>query len=268
MIKPWRIYYVRSGRLFTSLLVDCHYANCHAKPPFLRLKSMVPQVNTEPNFDWVLYVRWKLDLLVWLLKHIMKYVLGTVRNNWLREIMDHLSCRRTTWTLMSTVPEKAVKLNHSLTRLSYRKCLWRPAILIDMTLCSWLAFISPLLTWYSTIMSWMVLWVLGGIKRFCEIMWLAQHGWERGLVFNLLTVLWLFIFLKLVLTHLSWDKIAASLQTTFSNAFSWMTMHEFRLRFHWNLFLMYELAILQHGFRYWLGADQATGHYLNQWWLV
>ena len=31
-------------------------------------------------------------------------------------------------------------------------------------------------------------------------------------------------------------KMAAISQTTFSNAFSWMGMYEFRLRFHWNLF--------------------------------
>ena len=30
--------------------------------------------------------------------------------------------------------------------------------------------------------------------------------------------------------------MAAIFQTTFSNACSWMKMHEFRLRFHWNLF--------------------------------
>ena len=32
-----------------------------------------------------------------------------------------------------------------------------------------------------------------------------------------------------------WEKMAAIFQTTFSNAFSWMKMHEFRLRFHWSL---------------------------------
>ena len=45
-------------------------------------------------------------------------------------------------------------------------------------------------------------------------------------------------------------------------------MHEFRLRFHWSLFLRFELTIFQHWFRWWLGAVQATSHYLNQWWLV
>ena len=56
-------------------------------------------------------------------------------------------------------------------------------------------------------------------------------------------------------------------QTTFSNAFSWMKIYEFRLRFHWNLFLRVQLTIFQHWFRWWLGADQAASHYLNQWWL-
>ena len=69
------------------------------------------------------------------------------------------------------------------------------------------------------------------------------------------------------LTHWGRNKMADIFQTTFSNAFSWMKMYEFRLRFHWNLFLRFELTIFQHWFRKWLGADQATSHYLNQWWL-
>ena len=57
-------------------------------------------------------------------------------------------------------------------------------------------------------------------------------------------------------------------QTMFSNTFSWMKMYEFRLKFHWSLFLRFQLTICQHWFRYWLGAVQATSHYLDQWWLV
>ena len=57
-------------------------------------------------------------------------------------------------------------------------------------------------------------------------------------------------------------------QTTFSNAFSWMRMNEFRLRFHWSLFPRVKLTKSHHWFRQWLGAGQATSHYLNQWWLV
>ena len=70
------------------------------------------------------------------------------------------------------------------------------------------------------------------------------------------------------LTHWGRDKMAAVSQTTFSNAFSWMKMIEFRLRFYWSLFPRVQLIIFQHWFRWWLGAGQATSHYLNQWWLV
>ena len=40
-----------------------------------------------------------------------------------------------------------------------------------------------------------------------------------------------------ILSHWGWDKMAAISLTTFSNAFSWIKMYEFSLRFHWNLFL-------------------------------
>ena len=63
------------------------------------------------------------------------------------------------------------------------------------------------------------------------------------------------------------DKMAAISQTTFSNAFSWTKMYEFLLRFHWSLFLSFELTIFQHKLIYWIGTDQATNHYLNQRWL-
>ena len=71
-----------------------------------------------------------------------------------------------------------------------------------------------------------------------------------------------------LVTHWDRNKIAAVSQTTLSNAFSWMKMLEFRLRFHWSLFLRVQLTIFQYWFRWWLGAGQATSHYLNQWWLV
>ena len=67
------------------------------------------------------------------------------------------------------------------------------------------------------------------------------------------------------LTH--WDRanMAAIFWTTFWNAFSWMKMYEFRLTCHWYLSLRVKLIISHHLFRWWLGADQATSHYLNQW---
>ena len=70
------------------------------------------------------------------------------------------------------------------------------------------------------------------------------------------------------LTHWGRDKMDAISQTTSSSAFPWMKMFKFRLKFQWSLFLRVQLTIFQHWFRWWLGAVQATSHYLNQWWLV
>ena len=69
----------------------------------------------------------------------------------------------------------------------------------------------------------------------------------------------------ILLTHWGRDNMADISQTIFSNAFSWMKIYEFRLIFHWSLFLWFWLTISQHWFRQWLGADQATSHFLNQW---
>ena len=52
-----------------------------------------------------------------------------------------------------------------------------------------------------------------------------------------------------VLTHWSRDKIATIFQMAYSNAFCWMKMYEFPLIFHWSLFLMFQLTIIQHWFR-------------------
>ena len=40
----------------------------------------------------------------------------------------------------------------------------------------------------------------------------------------------------------------------------------FWFKFHWNLFLRVQLTIFHHWFREWLGADQATSHYLKLCW--
>ena len=45
------------------------------------------------------------------------------------------------------------------------------------------------------------------------------------------------------LTHWDRDKMAIIFQTTFSNAFSWMKMFEFQLRFHWSLFSRVQLIV-------------------------
>ena len=52
-----------------------------------------------------------------------------------------------------------------------------------------------------------------------------------------------------LLTHWGRDRMDAISQTTFSSALSWMKMFEFRLKFHWSLFLRVQLTIFQHWFR-------------------
>ena len=55
---------------------------------------------------------------------------------------------------------------------------------------------------------------------------------------------------SLVLIHLSLDKMAVILQTTFPNIFSWMKNFVFWFEFHWSLFLWVQLTISQHWFRW------------------
>ena len=55
--------------------------------------------------------------------------------------------------------------------------------------------------------------------------------------------------LAIRLTHWGRDKMAAIFQTTFSIAFSWMKMYDFRLKFQWSLFLRIKLTIFQHWFK-------------------
>ena len=118
--------------------------------------------------------------------------------------------------------------------------------------------------------------VLPGLVRHCALAIFSTTGtWVVKLVWQCQSAIpvrripqlcW--AWAELVLTHWGRGKMAAVSQTMFSNAFSWMKMYEFRLKFHWIMFLMFQLTIFQHWFRYWLGAVQATSHYLNQCWLV
>ena len=93
---------------------------------------------------------------------------------------------------------------------------------------------------------------------------------------TILVVVWLAVTnieIGFIMGHhwlIHWDRYqtASILQTTFSKALSWMKMFEFHLRFHWSLSLGVQLRMFQHWFRYWLSADHATNHYLNQWCLV
>ena len=85
------------------------------------------------------------------------------------------------------------------------------------------------------------------------------------LALNIIKISSLFRLTTDSLTHWSRDKMDVIFQTAFWNWYSWMNMLKFRLKFHWSLFLRFQLTIFQHWFRL---ADQATSHYLNQWWIV
>ena len=63
--------------------------------------------------------------------------------------------------------------------------------------------------------------------------------------------------------HWGWDQMPATWQTTISNAFSLMKCILFKCRK--NLFSNIQLTIYQHWLRWWLGTNQATSHYMNQW---
>ena len=83
--------------------------------------------------------------------------------------------------------------------------------------------------WFSPIyVKWYYLW-----------RWAERHYWIMCSVDS-------YVFPKRNLTHWGRDKMDAISQTTFSNAFSWIEMYEFRLRFHRSLFLRLELIIFQH----------------------
>ena len=56
---------------------------------------------------------------------------------------------------------------------------------------------------------------------------------SRGVIIWQITISYSYI--SQVLTYWGRDKMAAIFQTTLSNAFSWMTMLKFWLRFHWSL---------------------------------
>ena len=52
-----------------------------------------------------------------------------------------------------------------------------------------------------------------------------------------------------LLSHLLLDKMASVSQTIFSDAFSWMKIFVFWLKYHWSVFLSVQLTITQHWFR-------------------
>ena len=61
----------------------------------------------------------------------------------------------------------------------------------------------------------------------------------------------------IISTHWGRDKMTAILHTTFSNAFSWMKLFAFRLKFHWSLFPRVLWTRYQNWFRLWPNRREA-----------
>ena len=78
--------------------------------------------------------------------------------------------------------------------------------------------------------------LIGLLNVVCKVGWCRE-----GLVFPVMR--------EAVLRHWGWNIMATILQPTFSNAFYWVKMIQFRFKFHWNLFPWVQSIISQH----WLG---------------
>ena len=87
--------------------------------------------------------------------------------------------------------------------------------------------------------------VLLVIHKSCALMCVDQLAALHSTYLSI----WSMKLLTPVLTHWGRDKMAAFSQTTFSIAFFTMKLFEFRLYFHWSLFLRFELTIFQHWLR-------------------
>ena len=87
----------------------------------------------------------------------------------------------------------------------------------------------------------------GGSAHWVVWLWLSF----KKIHFKTLSAKWQpFCFgLYMLTTHWGRDKMDAIFQMTFSNAFYWMKMFKFWLRFHWSLFPRVQLTIFQHWFR-------------------
>ena len=84
---------------------------------------------------------------------------------------------------------------------------------------------------------------------------LIAHWWvrDKGYVWWVSNLIlhgnWLSAALVTYKHHWGQDRMADIFQTTFSKAFSWMKMFEFRIQFDRSLFLRVQLTIIQHWFR-------------------
>ena len=78
---------------------------------------------------------------------------------------------------------------------------------------------------------------------------LNGHLWQHLLSSTFNTQHLTSVLLANASAHWGRDKMAATLQATFSTEFSWMKMYQFQLKFHWSFFLRAKLTLSPHWFR-------------------
>ena len=100
-------------------------------------------------------------------------------------------------------------------------------------------------TWITETKSWLITKYLCKLRASC----LRFCGVRAYRYSHFLWVTFMQSCKSCISTHRGRDKMDAIFQTILSNAFSWMNMLEFRLKFHWSLFLRVQLTIFQHWFR-------------------
>ena len=98
------------------------------------------------------------------------------------------------------------------------------------------------------------------------------HAWKANLLLNVAhTPLITWLTLKMGKNHIvniEAEQNGRHFPGDIFKCLSGIKMYKFRLIFHLSLCPMVQLPIFQHWFRWWLGAVQATSHYLNQWCVV
>ena len=104
---------------------------------------------------------------------------------------------------------------------------------------------------------------LQGVRVWATIVLTMRYVWNTAQV-ALTKAFIQHVFLCIESLNRSWSDV----HVTDANAFTWMKMYELRLKISPKFVPMAPLTVFQHWFRNWLGANQATSHYLNQWLLV
>ena len=152
-----------------------------------------------------------------------------------------------TWTSASAsiYPKYRVKIKtnlHIMKMPSWNISLWIAPFEWAMTLSLPFAAVWPII-WQPHVYQAPVFY------QQCDTLPHSVSRLSELLIMNTKIISYLFLNKLLLMSHLThWGryKMDAISQTTLSNAFSWMKILEFRLKFHWNLFPRFQLIISQH----------------------